>query len=491
MHILSKSSYMRGRQCPKALYLLKNRRELLAPVSAHQQAIFDQGTRVGDLACERFPGGIDLSAADHTDYTEALERTQQALATHDVLYEAAFMHEGVLAVLDILVRDGGHWRGIEVKSSTSAKAQFVEDAALQYHVITGTGLPLASMSIMHLDNTYVRQGPVDVHRLFRIQEVTGEVLERQEEVVNTVRSLKQMLATGVEPAKEIGPHCDSPYSCDFKAHCWKDMPVPSVLDLCRGRAQGYELLAQGIKRLEDIPADIPLTEKQQRQVAVHMSGIPEIDRLPIRNFTGSFTYPVHCLDLETCACAVPPFDGTRPYQAIPFQFSVHVIDHPGAEPRHFEYLADGSGDPRPGLVEHLLKAIGPVGTVLAYNLAFENSMLAQLALEYPQHASGLNRIISRCRDLAIPFANHWYYDRGMNGRYSIKQVLPALVPELSYETLEVRDGMMASYLFAQILEGRFNGDRDQWRQDMLKYCEMDTLAMVKLLQVLEREARIS
>ncbi len=486
MHILSKSSYMRGRQCPKALYLVKHHRELMAPVSPAQQAIFEQGSQVGELAWLRFPSGIDLTTEDHRDYSMALQRTQQALETHDVLYEAAFIHDGVLAVLDILVRDGAGWHAIEVKSSTSVKRQFVEDAALQYRVITGAGLYLTRMSVMHLNNDYVRHGALDVVQLFHIHDVTALVQEKQEEVCITVASLKEMLQRGVEPAREIGPHCDSPYSCDFKTHCWKDVPFPSVLDLTRGRAKGYELLAQGIIRLEDIPADTELTDRQQRQVNVQRSGLTEIDPQPIRTFLSQLEYPIHFLDFETFACAVPPFDGNRPYQAIPFQFSVHVVDAPGSAPRHHEFLADGSTDPREELLNALLESIGPAGSVLAYNLSFESSVLAQLALRFPQEASRINNIIVRCADLAIPFAAQWYYDKAMNGRYSIKQVLPALVPELSYNDLTVGDGLLASILFAQVINGSYSGDLTSWRKDMLAYCRLDTLAMVKLFQVLEK-----
>ncbi len=487
MHILSKSTYMRGRQCEKALYLLKNRRDLVPPVSDAQQAIFSQGTTVGELAWQLYPGGVDCSAADHKLYAPALEATRHALATADLIYEAAFLYNEVLAVMDILVRDGDGWRAIEVKSSTSVKAQFVEDAALQYHVISNSGVRLKDIGILHIDNRYVRQGPIEPAKLFHLEDVTGPVRAVQEDVAATIHRLKTMLARGQEPVVAIGPHCDNPYPCDLKGHCWKEVPVPSVLDLARGKSLGFELFGQGILRLEDIPDDVPLTARQQMQVMVQRSGTPVVNTLPIGHFLARLEYPVHCLDFETFALAVPPYDGTRPYQAIPFQYSLHVIDAPGAEPRHLEYLADGASDPRPELLARLLQDIGPAGSVLAYNLSFERSVLAQLALAFPEHAPGIQRVIGRCTDLAIPFANQWYYHQGMNGRYSIKQVLPALVPEFGYTGMDVADGMTASNLFAQLIQGRFTGDTQKLRADLLAYCKMDTLAMVKLLQVLERE----
>ena len=486
MHILSKSSYMRGRQCEKALFLLKNKRELATPATVSLQAIFDQGSLVGDLACTRFPGGIDCSAQDHREYGAALERTRQALFTHDVIYEAAFQHEDVLAVMDILVRDGDGWKAIEVKSSTSVKEQFVEDTALQYHVITSTGLKLNCIHLMHINNSYVRQGPIDVERLFAIEDVTAQVLQKQDDVRNMIERLKTMLAAGIEPEREIGAHCDEPYECPFKEYCWKDLPVPSVFDLAHGRVKGPELFGQGIIRLEDIPADLPLNLRQLKQVETQKNGTPSIEPERIKGFLDQLEYPVYCLDFETFATAIPSFDGTKPYQAIPFQYSIHVIDRPGADPTHHEFLADASCDPRSELLERLLIDLGDHGTILAYNLAFEASKLRELARWKLDAAPAIEKLLSRCLDLATPFQKQWYYDRGMNGRYSIKLVLPALVPEFSYEDLEVSDGMMASMLFAQLMNGSYSGDREQFRRNMLEYCKLDTLAMVKLLQVLER-----
>ena len=488
MHLLSKSSYMRGKQCEKALYLLKNKRELASPPSVSLQAIFDQGSLVGDLACTRFPGGIDCSAEDHREYGPALEKTRQALLTHDVIYEAAFQHEDVLAVMDILVRNGDGWKAIEVKSSTSVKEQFVDDAALQYHVITSCGVKLKSIHVMHIDNSYVRQGPIDVQQLFAIQDVTAEVLKRQPDVRSTIERLKAMLAAGVEPEREIGPHCDSPYSCDFKEHCWKHLPVPSVFDLAHGKVKGHELFDQGIVRLDDVPDDLPLNPRQRKQIDVHRNGSPSIEPERIKHFLDQLRYPVYCLDFETFSSAIPPFDGTRPFQGIPFQYSIHVIDRPGSDPKHHEFIGDASGDPRGELLDRLLINLGDHGTILAYNLPFEAGKLRELERWKPQAAPAIEKLLSRCLDLATPFQKQWYYDRGMNGRYSIKLVLPALVPEFSYDDLEVSDGMMASTYFAQLINGSYTGDREQLRRNMLEYCKLDTLAMVKLLQVLERVA---
>ena len=485
-HLLSKSTYIRGRQCAKSLWLVKHRPELRPEVPARLQAIFDQGTEVGRLAQQRFPGGVDCSPEHHYDYDPALEATRTALATGvPAIYEAAFQHDGVLAALDILVRDGEGWMAVEVKSSTSVKEVYLEDAALQYHVISACGVPLTRMVVMHVDTRYVREGPIEVTQLFHLEDVTARVLARQGAVRTAVAALKGVVLAPDQPAVDIGPHCGTPYVCEFKAHCWAAVPSPSVFDLSHIGDKAWELYHAGIVRLEDLPADTPLSERQRAQVEAQRSGNAQVDLPRIEAFVQGLRYPLHHLDFETFATAVPLFDGTRPYQQLPFQYSVHMQATRGASPTHREYLGDGHGDPREALVEQLLQDIGPEGDILAYNATFERTCLTALARDFPQHAPALLALAARIKDLQTPFKKGWYYAPAMDGRSSIKVVLPALVPDMSYAGLEVQEGMAASRLFEALLSGAFTGDVEQVRRDLLAYCGMDTLAMVKVLGVLE------
>jgi hypothetical protein len=487
MHLLSKSTYLRGKQCPKALWLYKHRPELRPPVSAGTQAIFDSGTEVGLLAQQRFPGGVDCTPEHHYDYAPALAATQAAVAAGaPVIYEAAFQHDGVLAALDILVRDGDGWIAVEVKSSTRVKEQFVEDAALQYHVITASGVALNAMHVMVIDTSYLRQGAVDVQRLFKLEDVTGQVRAMQPEVQARIAELKAVVQAEAEPVVGIGAHCDTPYACDFKGHCWAHIPAKgSVLELTNAREKQWELYARGIVLMKDIPAEEPLYTSQSRQVDGWRYDRSIVEGERIRAWLGELRYPLHHFDFETVMPAVPLFDGTRPYQQLPFQYSLHVQTTPGAEPTHREFLGDASGDPREALVQQLLQDIGPEGDLLAYNASFERACLRGLARDLPQHAPALLALAERLKDLETPFRKGWYYVPSMNGQSSIKAVLPALVPALSYADLEVQEGMMASLRFAQLLRGEYTGDMEQLRRDLLAYCKMDTLAMVKVLGVLE------
>lgn len=490
-HLLSKSTYMRGRQCSKALWLYKHRRELLPPVDAARQAVYDTGTAVGLLAQQLLPGGVDCTPETPFDFAPAIAATQQAIAAGaTVIYEAAFLHDGVLAALDILVKDADGWKAYEVKSSTSPKEYQWQDAALQAHVIEGSGIALADISIVHLNNTYVRQGPIDVRQLFSITSVKRLVDAERKDVPARIAALKETLQRPEAPPMAIGPHCSSPFPCDFMHHCWAHVPEEgSVFDLTRAMGREWDLYERGILLLKDIPDDEQLTAAQRRQVDGAKHGTTAIDRPTLRRWLGDLRYPLHHLDFETIMPAVPLFDGTRPFQQLPFQYSLHVQRAAGAEPVHRAFLAVGQGDPREAFVQRLLADIGPVGDVLAYNATFEVSRLMELARDLPHHADALHALLPRVKDLHTPFKAGWYVVPGMNGRTSIKVVLPALVPALRYSDLAVQEGDTASRLFLQLLNGRYAGDPDQLRTDLLAYCHLDTLAMVKLLEVLEREVQ--
>lgn len=486
MHVLSKSSYIRGRQCPKALWLSKHRRDLKAPVDEAKQAIFNTGTEVGLLARGLFPGGVDCSPLSPNDFGPAILATKAAIQRGErVIYEAAFLHDEVLVALDILVRDGDEWTAYEVKSTTAAKDYHVQDAALQAHVIEGNGLRLAEVRIVHLDNNYVRQGPLDVKELFGITSVKAAVDSERRDVPERIAQLKATVQALEEPQVGIGPHCDDPFECDYKGYCWAHVPKErSVFDLVRGGKRVWELYGRGVLRLEDIPEAEKLSAAQRTQVDGWQRGRSVIDRARINEFVRSLQYPLHHLDFETLNPAIPLYDGTRPYQQVPFQYSLHTEAVTGAEPTHRAFLADGKSDPRHAFIRQLLDDLGSTGDVLTYNMSFERGRLIELAQDLPQYAQAIEAILPRLKDLMVPFQQGWYYLPTMNGSYSIKYVLPATVPDLSYAKLNIQEGGTASRRFEQLSKGLYEGDTHQLRSDLLEYCAMDTMAMVKILEVL-------
>jgi hypothetical protein len=491
-HVLSKSSYVRGCQCPKALYYIKNRRDLLPPTDPQRQAIFDAGNAVGLLAQQLFLGGVDCRPDSPFDYSASYAATQAAVARGErVIYEAAFLHDGVMAALDILVRTDEGWKAYEVKSSGSAKPYHVTDAALQAHVIEQCGVPLVDVSIVHMNNKYVRAGEISVPDLFTITSIREAVAKERLLVPQRIEALKAMLATGKEPEVAIGPHCDAPFECDFKGHCWAAVPTEqSVLTLTHAYGNGWDLFHRGVERLAEVPDSEPLSAAQRRQVDGWKNGRTIIDGDAIRSWLATIRYPLYHFDFETFAAAVPPYDNTRPYQQIPFQYSIHRQDAAGAEPVHRSYLGSGEGDPREALVLQMLDDLGDEGDILTYHASFERSRIEELARDLPRYATALLRLVPRIQDLETPFLNGWYYAPEMNGRTSIKQVLPAVVlGSAGYKDLVVQEGGMASLLYRQLSSGEYKGDVDQLRIDLLAYCERDTMAMVRILEVLKSGSR--
>ena len=485
-HILSKSTFLRGCQCIKSLYLNKHQPQLKDKISVQQQAVFDRGTSVGELARQRFPGGIDASPEFYYDYQKSVAYTRQLMDDgQPIIYEAAFQFDGVLAAIDILLRENGVWKGYEVKSSTSVKETYVMDAALQFYVITQSGIALEDISIVYLNNQYTRMGELDIRQLFAIESILEAVKEEQDFVATQIPLLKDVIAQAEVPTVGIGMHCDDPYSCDFIGHCWQHIPQPSVFDIfkLRGKRQ-FDLYRQGIIRFEDITDAVELNDHQRMQVSCHLNNIEHIDPSGLQEFLSTLSYPLYFLDFETFNPAIPLYDYSRPYQQIPFQYSIHYKKHREGELRHTEFLASPIGDPRPAFVEALLSKTRMPGDILTYNQSFERSRLWELAYDFPQYADDLEERISRIKDLMPPFQQRLYYTPAMNGAYSIKDVLPAVVPELSYDHLPISNGNDASLFFEQMIYNP-TANHSAIRNNLLAYCKMDTLAMVKILERLE------
>ena len=490
---LSKSSYLRGLQCHKSLYLYQFQRDLQDTPDPKRQAIFRTGHEVGELARELFPGGVLAADGHPSRVRQSLDRTKNLIADGaQVLYEPAFQHDGVLAYVDILVRKGEVWRPYEVKSSSSVKDVNYLDAAIQYYVLSGVGLELSDFSIVHLNTGYVRQGDLDLEQLFVIVSVLDEVRALQAEIPAQLGDMRRVLAEGREPEIDIGPHCSDPHDCDFMGHCWAHVPELSVFNVAWLKQENkFELYDSGVLRIEDIPDDYKMTARSSFHVESHKNGKVVIDRQAIRRFMDGLGYPLYFLDFETYNPAIPPFDGTKPYGQIPFQYSLHRKESPETEATHTGFLAEAGADPRKMLVHLLLKEIREPGDIIVYNQSFEKTVILQLAQQLPDEARELEALLPRVQDLMAPFQKRHYYHPQMNGKYSIKSVLPALVPNLSYDGLTIADGELAMQAFADLQD---IGDPDRYsavRSDLWEYCKLDTLAMVRILEQLDGQCQVS
>ncbi|TNE79396.1 MAG: DUF2779 domain-containing protein [Bacteroidetes bacterium] len=449
---LSKSTFMYGCQCPKRLYLHKKRPELADPYDEQAMAIFARGTNVGILAQERFPGGVDAQGDDPYPGFEAAKRTQAYLqAGHEVIYEATFVYRNTLCAVDILVKTAEGWAAFEVKSTNSAKAQHAQDAALQYYVLQGAGMPVERFYILHFNNTYVRRGEIDVQELFAATQVTKKCVELQSWVDTQVGELHKMLDKGKEPNLAMGTQCNSPYACNFQGYC-------------------SSLIA----------------EETQSVTSPFNTRIHFIDA-KIQTFLSSFQYPLYFFDFETVMYGVPEYDESRPYQQLPFQYSLHVIEAPGEEVKHLEYLAEAGSDPREGIIQAMLRDLGTTGTILAWYKSFECGRIKELARDFPSYETELLALLDRVDDLMIPFQSGWVNSEAFGGSSSIKNVLPVMVPELSYDALEIKEGNTASFQYSQ-LASMPPDTAQQTREALLAYCKLDTLAMVRIWEKLLEES---
>jgi hypothetical protein len=476
---------MYGCQCPKRLFLHKYGRDLRNPIDDGQQFIMQAGTDVGELARQLFPGGVDAAPPDAYAYQISVEKTKAFIRQGEsIIYEAAFQFEGVLCALDILVRKGNAWYAFEVKSSTSVKAQHVQDAALQYFVTTNCGLLVHDISIVFLNNQYVRKGALDTQQLFSTQSVVDEAKALQDFVNDKIQAFKTMLVQRNVPVVDIGPHCFTPYGCDFTNHCFSHMPSEdSIFELPDRTA--WKLYADGYKALHHIPDDYELSDKVNMQLLHHRTGEVFIDKAQIRKFLLPLTHPLYFFDFETIMPGIPEFDESKPYQQIPFQYSLHVQRTRYAALEHFSFLGDGIRDPRSELLISMLQHLGTTGSILCYNMNFEKQRIKELATLYPNFEKELLAINERVVDLMIPFARRWYYHPDFKGSYSIKAVLPVLIPELRYDVLPIQEGGMASLAYVQ-LKWQDDETISLQRQQLMDYCKMDTLAMVKILEYLRQ-----
>ena len=481
---LSKSQYLRGLQCHKALWLYRHRRELMAPVDANREALFATGHEVGKLAQARFPGGVEIDF-DGGDFDAMAARTAGLIEQGaSVIYEATFRADGLLAMADILLRDGDVWDFYEVKSSTRVKPYHLHDAALQWRIL-GDHIELRRAYIMHINNAYRYASELDLQQLFRCVDVTDAVTQRQTELPSRLASMQAMLA-GAEPDIAIGMHCHNPFECDFKSHCWQSVPSPSVFDLYQLRGERkFELYHQGLVRYRDLQ-NTPLSPAQALQVNTAMSGEAHIDRQRIGDFIGSASYPIHFLDFETLQHAVPRFMGQRPYQQLPFQYSLHIL-HADGELEHREYIADEHADPRPGVAAQLVAELGTQGSIVAYSQSTEIAAINTLADHCPAVAADLRASVTRFIDLLTPFRELMYYHPEFNCSLSIKSVLPAMFPddrEADYGKLEIQDGRRAMSIYNGLADLDDEYQRQRTRDALRAYCRLDTLAMVKIWQAL-------
>ena len=491
---ISKSRYTLFRQCPKALWLNTYKPELCVISDALQQR-FQAGSIVGNWAKGLFGKYVEVTTYDadgKLNLTKMVANTRKCIESEtEVICEAAFQYAGTYCAVDILKKDNSGYAIYEVKSSTDGdKEVYAQDIAFQKYILTHCGIEVTRTYLISINSDYVLDGELDIHRLFQIQDISVAVEREYLSVEHQVAKAKQMLAQkDVEPNEDLDIHCHKPYDCAFWDYCSRHIPEWSVFDLYRMTFDKKIAYYQQNKITYEQLQNEALNEKQQMQIHCALNDYIYINKVEIANFLSTITYPLYFLDFETMQPVIPEFQGTHPYQQIPFQYSLHYIEQEGGKLKHKEFLGESGEDPRRTLAEQLCADIPLDVCTTAYNKAFECTRLTELADTFPDLAQHLLNIRDHIVDLLVPFQSGWYYVPAMGGSSSIKSVLPALFPndpELDYHNLtgSVHNGGEAMNIFPKIKD-MTTEEQFAARQSLLKYCELDTYAMVKVWQKLK------
>ena len=498
MLYLSKSKYCGLWQCPKIAWLKKYKPEELT-IDESTLSRMEAGNEVGDLAMGLFGDFVEVTAynGDKLDLNKMIETTREEMNRGTpVICEASFQYNGLYCAVDILKKENGGWAIYEVKSSThDDKAVYVADVAYQKYVLEHCGVPVSGLYLVCLNGDYVFDGRLDIHRLFKITDVARAVETEEKNIAANLSAAERLLASEEEPAIDLSVNCKNPYLCGFWPYCSRHIPSPSVFDLYRMPfAKKIEYYKKGKITYQDLLFDPGITSpKQVRQILYAVSDQGTyVNKESIREFLETLSFPLYFLDFETMQTVIPRFVGTKPYAQIPFQYSLHYIEREGGELKHKEYLAESGPDPRRELAERLCADIPMNVCVTAYNKSFECTRIKELAAAFPDLADHLLNIEANIRDLLVPFQTGCYYNRAMGGSFSIKSVLPALFPDdpaLDYHNLEgVHHGGEAMALFPKIKDMPPE-EQEKARHNLLKYCELDTFAMVKVWQALVQASR--
>ncbi|WP_165917140.1 DUF2779 domain-containing protein [Flaviaesturariibacter aridisoli] len=426
-----------GAHCAKRLWLQR-----YAPGSAAPR-LTAPAAGLALLARGLFPGGVEVASEDPVAATQAL-----IAAGAPILYDAAFRFNGLLTSVEILVRRGNRWYAYQTKCRASLKPAHLQEAALQSYVLRGAGLTLTGSTLLYLNKGYVRQGPLDVAQLFLRVHVTKPVRGLQPAIATRVDTARQLLEAAERPEAEQGTHCAKPHPCGFAAHC---------------AAQAVPTGA--------LPDSTPL-----------------VDRPALNAFLSNLRYPLSFMDFEAYQPPVPEFDGHWPFRQVPFQYSLHRIGAAGAPLEHYSFLAEGAADPSGAFLESLLRDAGSEGSVLVYGTSTEQVILSGLAADHPARRAPIEALKARIVDLSLPFHKKHVLLPALGERFSLKAVLPALVPGQGYDGLAITDGGAAHLTFAHLRLERDPARVARTRQDLLDYCTLDTLALVRILERLRELA---
>jgi len=489
--LLTKSNYLLGLQCPKLLWVSKNDKERIPEPDISAKHNFEMGDIIGVLATKVFPDGVDLAKLD---FMGNINKTKEAIKNRQTIYEAGIMVDNLFSRADILLPVGeDEWDIVEVKSATQIKDINIHDVSFQKYTYEKAGLKIRNCILMHINNQYIKDGEIEPEELFVQADANDKIEEFSKGIKERIDDFMEIIKSKEEPKCKIGIHCSDPYGCSLMDECWKDVPEGSVFEFYRMfKKKCFELHDGGIVCLNEVPEDIKLNDKQKIQRRLAFDGGKHIDKQGIKNFLGNLQYPIYYLDFETINPAIPKFDGMKPYQRIPFQFSLHIQKEKGGECEHVSFLAEGTNDPRPKFMQALKENLGDAGSILVYNQGFEKGVMNESVILLPEFMQWYEEnILPRIKDLWDVFKDFIYYDPKQKGSTSIKYVLPVLT-DLKYDDLDIRNGILASLEYERVTYGSNVSDEDRLKvmEALERYCELDTLAEVEIVRSLGKELKM-
>lgn len=481
---LSKTLFLKGLRCKKLLFLSKYHPYLRDEISEKTEEIFQRGNEVTLFARKLFPNGREIPSNETISRQSSITSFLIEEGVENI-FEASFLFNEIFVRADILHKGEEGWEIYEVKSSTGQKDEYLYDIALQFYVLRNCGLDIRKACLIHLDNDYTRWGEIEIEKLFKKVDLTKPVLEKQNEIEEAIASLKKVLM-GEMPDVDIGRQCIESYPCEFRGFCWKEVPENSLPAMeIRWLEDKFELYKRGLLYLEELdPEEFNGNPKMYIEAFIRKKVI--LNKKGIQDFLSSLWYPMAFLDFETFQSAIPPFDGTKPYQHIPFQYSLHILPSKDVELEHSFYLAPPGIDPRRELIEKLLNEIPSNSCVIVYNEKFEKKIMNELSEFFPEYRERIQEIIKNLRDLMLPFKRKDCYHWKMLGSHSLKRVVFALIPELEYEDLEIKDGEMAMEAYQKLCKANSPEELEKARKSLLNYCFRDTFSMVRLIEELKK-----
>ena len=480
---LSKSKYCNGIQCMKMLWLNKNKKEEKKELN---ESVLETGNFVHEVAKYLFGEHINIEFNENLN--EMISNTYLTIESYKniVITEASFNFNNNFCSVDILKKENNNYELYEIKSSTETKDIYIKDISYQYYVLNNLKLKVNKCYLVHLNSDYVRIGNLNLDELFIKNDVTKEVLSLQDEVKENINKINNYIEQEKEPNDLIGLHCVNPYDCPYFDYCTRNIEKPNIFDIrLMSNKTKFDLYNKSIYKYVDLLKE-DINDKYKQQIEFELyNKEPYINKEKIKSFLNTLDKTIYFLDFETYQQPIPLFDYVKPYMQIPFQYSLHIMEND--ELKHREFLGDGINDPRRELALSLVKDIPINSCTVAYNMMFEKMVIKNLSELFPDLSEHLMNIHDNMKDLMIPFKNRDYYCKDMKGSYSIKYVLPALFPNdpsLDYHNLDmVHNGSEAMNSYSN-MSSLDEESRNKLRYNMLKYCELDTYAMVKIYEKL-------